>query len=168
MKITDTGILEISLKIEREGGEFYNKLAEHVADPKIKEFLLHLAKDEAQHEKQFKKMLREKGSSLYGWEKKKAIHKLIESQFQTDIFPKVNEIFARLPNFQGIQKAIDFAIEAERTSAEFYSLLGEFCDNIKAKTLLVMMEKAERDHLTQVLALKKQYLHDSRKKSKSS
>lgn len=165
MKITDKEILEISLKIERDGGEFYNKLAEHVADPKIQEFLLHLAKDEAQHEKQFKKMLREKGSSLHGWEKNKAIHKLIESQFQTDIFPKVDEIFDQLPNFQGIQKAIDFAIEAEKTSAEFYSLLGEFCDDIEAKTLLVMMEKAERDHLTQVLALKKQYLDESRKKS---
>lgn len=165
MKITDKEILEISLKIEREGGEFYNKLAEHVADPKIQEFLLHLARDEAQHEKQFKKMLREKGNSLHGWEKNKAIHKLIESQFQTDIFPKVDEIFDQLPNFQGIQKAIDFAIEAEKTSAEFYSLLGEFCDDIEAKTLLVMMEKAERDHLTQVLALKKQYLDESRKKS---
>lgn len=156
VEITDAEILGIVIRIEQQGANFYRELAKHVTDPTVKEFLVCMAKEESQHEKQFEIMLSNKGPSTYGWEKEQAVHNLIEKEFQTDIFPNVDELFARLPEYESFEKAVDFAIESEKVSAEFYSLLGEYCNNFEAKTLLVSMEKAERDHLLYVEALKKQ------------
>lgn len=164
MEITDREILAITIRIERQGAAFYKTLAEEITDAKGRDFLLCMAKEESQHEKNFEKMLRDKGSAIYGWEKEKTLRDLIETQFQTDIFPSLDEIFKQLPKFEGIQKAFEFAIEAEKVSAEFYSLLGELCDNFEAKTFLLQLEKTERDHLLQVEALKKQCEKESRKK----
>ena len=157
MEITDAEILGITIRIEQQGAIFYKQLAEHIVDTNARDFFLCMSKEESLHENQFKRMLQNKGSTLYGWEKQKAIQDLIEKQFKTDIFPQIEEIFDQLPKFEGIQKAVDFAIEAEKVSAEFYSLLGEFCNNFETKTLLLSMEKNERDHLVQVEALKKQF-----------
>jgi len=62
----DIGINDISIpfgtiEIEGEGKDFYIALAEHIEDPEVKEFLLLMAREEANHETQFKKLLDEKG-----------------------------------------------------------------------------------------------------------
>ncbi len=164
VEITDSEILGIVIRIERQGSNFYREFAQHVTDPTVKEFLVCMAKEESQHEKQFEAMLSNKGKAVYGWEKEQAVIDLIEKEFQTDIFPNIDELFAQLPELESFEKAVDLAIESEKVSAEFYSLLGDYCNNFEAKTLLVSMEKAERDHLLHVEALKKQCL----KKQKNS
>lgn len=64
--------------------------------------------------------------------------------------------------FSDVSKALDFAIEAEMISIEFYELLGHYCTQMEAKTVLVMLEKAERDHLVYVTNLKKNTAPDLR------
>jgi rubrerythrin len=157
MEITDADILKITIRIEREGANFYKDLAMHVTDANTKEFLLCMSKEESLHENQFQKILQSKNTNHYGWENQKRISDMIESQFQTDIFPKVDEIFRNFPKVKGFQKAVELAIEAEKVSGEFYSLLGEYCSNFETKTLLLSMEKNERDHLAQIEILKKTF-----------
>ncbi len=120
MDISNEELLRLSTKIERDGETFYIELAKHVPDPEVKEFLLAMAKEEANHEMQFMRMLKEKGDQQYGWETDSSLRALIDAQYQTDIFPQLDEIFEQMPRFEGIQKAIEFAIEAEKISAEFY------------------------------------------------
>lgn len=93
MEITDADILKIAIRIEREGANFYKDLAMYVTDANTKEFLLSMSKEESLHESQFHKILQSKNTSHYGWEKQKNISDMIEKQFQTDIFPDVEEIF---------------------------------------------------------------------------
>lgn len=154
MEITNKEILEISLKIERDGNVFYQEVSKYVTDPKVKEFLQFMSKEEGQHEKQFKKLLEMKGDTPYGWEKVQEVKKFIDEKFQTDIFPNPEDIFKKAPELKGLHDALDFAIEAERTSAEFYALLGEYCKNMDAKTDLVLLEKAEEEHLRKLQNLK--------------
>ncbi len=161
MKITNQELIELSTKIEREGKVFYKELAQHVTEPDVKEFLLIMAAEEAQHETQFKIMLTEEGPDSFGWENDPSLRKLIDSQFQTDIFPSLEEVFEQLPNFQGIQKALDFALESEKTSAEFYGLLRDACDDIEIKTQLVRLEKAESEHLERVQSLVTRYTQET-------
>ena len=111
-------------------------------------------KEEIQHEKLFKVMLGKKGDQLYGWEDKNELQEFIDEYFKNDIFPPLEDTIQDDPRFEDLQKAVDFAIEAEMVSAEFYSLLGEYCDNLEAKTALLFLEKAERDHIKEVLAIK--------------
>ncbi len=157
--ITDKEILELSLKMEREGQIFYNALSQQMEDPAIKSFLQAMHKEEIQHEKLFKTMLEKKGDQPYGWEDKKELHEFINEHFKTDVFPLLDEVIDDTCKFESLQKAVDFAIEAEMISAEFYSLLGDYCDNLEAKTSLLLLEQAENDHIKQVLAIKDK-LHD--------
>jgi rubrerythrin len=156
--ISDTEIMELSLKMEREGQAFYQGLGEKLHDPSVNAFLKQMHKEEIQHEKLFKVLLEKKGDKLYGWEDKKELHNFIDENFKTDIFPHLDDIFKEESMFESLQKAVDFAIEAELISAEFYSLLGDFCDNLEAKTALLILEKAERDHVKEVLAIKDKIL----------
>ena len=100
------------------------------------------------------RILEKKGDKLYGWENKKELHDFLENQFKTDIFPKLDEILDHSSKMASLEKAVDFAMEAEMISVEFYKLLGEYCEDIEAKTALLMLEQAERDHLHHIQAIK--------------
>jgi rubrerythrin len=62
---------------------------------------------------------------------------------------------------KGIEKALDFAVEAETVAGEFYGLLIDMCNNIEVKTLLVLLQKAEHDHLERIQLLRKEFLKKS-------
>jgi rubrerythrin len=156
--ITDKEILELSLKMEREGQAFYERLSQHTQDSTVKNFAQQMHREEVQHEKLFRTMLERKGDKPYGWEDKKELQDFILEYFNTDIFPPLADIIPDDAKFETLQKAVDFAIEAEMVSAEFYFLLSDFCDNLEAKTALLLLEKAERDHIKEVLAIKDKLL----------
>ena len=115
-------------------------------------------KEEIQHEKLFRIMLEEKGEKNYGWEDKKELHDFIGEHFKTDIFPPLEDIIQKDSIFKSLQKAVDFAVEAELVAVEFYSLLGDFCEDLEAKTSILLLEQAEKEHVKQVLAIKDKLL----------
>lgn len=156
--ITTNEILELSLKMEREGQAFYNGLSQHIEDPMVKTFLQKMHKEEIQHEKLFRAMLEEKGEKLYGWEDKKELHDFIDEHFKTDIFPPLEDIIQEDSKFETLQKAVDFAVEAEMIAAEFYYLLGNFCEDLEAKASILLLEQAESEHVKQILAIKDKLL----------
>ena len=158
MVVTNSELLELSVKIEREGQRFYKELVEHVDDPKVKEFLRLMVKEEAAHEIHFKKMLETEND--LGWENDEDLKKLIEEKFQTDIFPPLKETLSQLPRFEGLEKAFDFAIEAENVAVEFYRILGKACSDFELKTNMLLLEKAELEHCKVVETLKKRVLEN--------
>lgn len=165
MNINNKELLALSAKIEGEGKDFYIALAGHIHDPEVKEFLLLMAREEASHEIQFKKLLDEKGDTNYGWENDENLRELINTHYQTDIFPKLDDVIEHLPGYQGIQKAIETALEAEKVSCEFYGLLQQACTDIESKTLLVLLEKVEQEHLERVAKIRDRYLEISSKEN---
>ena len=102
-------------------------------------------------------MIDDKAGKNYGWEDKTDLRETMENLFQTDIFPIIDELEKSENQFPTVEEAIDFAIEAEMISMEFYKLLGEYCENLQAKTVLVMLEKAEMEHLHYMKTLKAKY-----------
>lgn len=147
--------------MEREGQAFYKNLSHYMKDPMVKAFIEKMHNEEIQHEKIFRIMLEKKGDKLYGWEDKKELHEFINENFKTDIFPLLDEIINPDAIFESLQKAVDFAVEAEMIAAEFYSLLGEFCEDLDAKTSILLLEQAENEHVKQVLAIKDKLLKNS-------
>ena len=154
--ITDKDILEIALKIERDGKAFYKGLCNHVTNPEAKTFLEAMTKEESLHESQLKILFDVKGNKIFDSEKKDFLNEFIKLNFQTDIFPNIDEIFStnNEDEFESLERAINFAIEAENTSKEFYAILGNYCDDFEAKTALILLEKAETEHLKRVLEIK--------------
>jgi rubrerythrin len=153
---TNSEILELAVKIEREGKRFYAELSEHVSDAKVREFLNLMVKEEAAHEIHFKKMLETEDD--IGWENDENLKQLVKENFQTDIFPPLEKILTELPRFEGLEKAFNFAIEAEKVAAEFYRMLTDACTNFEIKTHLALLEKAEREHCNVVETLKSRVL----------
>lgn len=156
MVVTNSELLQLSIKIEREGQRFYRELIKYVDDPKVQEFLKLMVKEEAAHETHFKKLLETEND--HGWENDEDLKKLIEEKFQTDIFPSLEEIMSQVPRFEGLEKAFDFAIEAENVALEFYRILGKACTDFELKTNMLLLEKAEIEHCKVVETLKKRVL----------
>lgn len=157
MNLTNEELLEISIKLERDGKRFYTELGNIVQDPVLKDFFRLMAREEAKHEKQFKKVFQAKQGKKLGWENNSSLREFIDREFQTDIFPSPIKTFQELPSISGIHKALDMAIEAERIAGEFFKLLQESCKDIEIKTLLTILEKLEAEHLEKVLSLKTRY-----------
>ena len=158
MNITNQELLEISLKIERDGKRFYNELAKKVIDPKVSEFFQIMAKEEALHENQFTHLIESKNVDRFGWEGDIMLRKFIDKEFKTDIFPSTKEVIDMLPKTGGIEKALELAMNAERIVGEFFRLLHNSCDDIEIKTLLTILEKSEYEHLERVKSFKSRYL----------
>jgi rubrerythrin len=158
MNITNQELLEISLKIERDGKRFYNELAKKVIDPKVSEFFQIMAKEEALHENQFTHLIESKNVERFGWEGDIMLRKFIDKEFKTDIFPSTKEVIDMLPKTGGIEKALELAMNAERIVGEFFRLLHNSCDDIEIKTLLTILEKSEHEHLERVKSFKSRYL----------
>ena len=158
MNITNQELLEISLKIERDGKRFYNELAKKVIDPKVSEFFQIMAKEEALHENQFTHLIESKNVERFGWEGDIMLRKFIDKEFKTDIFPSTKEVIDMRPKTGGIEKALELAMNAERIVGEFFRLLHNSCDDIEIKTLLTILEKSEYEHLERVKSFKSRYL----------
>lgn len=161
MDITSQELLEISLKIERDGQRFYSELAEKVTDPKVRDFFLLMSREEALHEKQFKRLIESKGLERYGWEDNPSLREFIDTEFRTDIFPPAEEVIGQLTTVRGIQKALELAMDAERIVGEFFRLLHDSCEDIEIKTLLTILEKSECEHLERVKSFKTKFLNDA-------
>jgi rubrerythrin len=161
MDLNNEELLEISLKLERDGKRFYTELAKTVQDRVLKDFFKLMAREEAQHEKQFKNLLDSKKGKKLGWENNSSLRKFIDREFQTDIFPSPKKTLKELPSLGGIRKALDIAVESERIAGEFFQLLHASCNDIEIKTLLTILEKLEAEHLEKVLSLRKRFLNDN-------
>ena len=157
MNITNKELLGISLKIERDGKRFYSELAENITDKKVSEFFRLMAQEEALHENQFKQIIESNDIIRYGWEEDLTLRNFIDKEFKTDIFPPTKEVLNQLKKIGGINKALDLAMDAERIVGEFFRLLHNSCDDIEIKTLLTILEKAEREHLERVRSFKSKF-----------
>ena len=146
MEVSNQELLEISVNIERETQAFYEELANHIADPFVKSYLLLMARDEAHHEKQFESILGEKGDQKYGWENSSVLRELIDKHLKPGLFPPVEGILKNLSQFEGVQKALTIAQKNEELAVKFYGALRENCEDFETMSLLITLEAEEKSH----------------------
>ncbi len=146
MKVSNKELLEISVNIEREAQAFYKELANHIADPFVKSYLLLMAKDEAHHEKQFESILGEKGDQKYGWETSTVLRELIDKHLKPGLFPPLGGMLKNLSEFEGVQKALTIAQKNEELAVKFYGALRENCEDFETKAILMTLESEEKSH----------------------
>jgi len=153
-EISGLDILKIALKKEADERRFYTDLANHVADPQVQEFLYLMAHESNHHEIEIKKLLGGNGFRTDIRIKENEIGKLVDHHFQTDIFPTGDVISKMAPEFKGVREVLDFAIEVEKVAAEFYKLLGQYCEKPLAKAALILLEKIELEHAEKIESFK--------------
>lgn len=146
MKISNRELMELSIKIEQEGQAFYKKLAPHISDPVVREFLLLMAKDEKEHEEHFKRIFGEEGGRNHGWESDPALREVIDQRFKPGLFPDVDALLAEWPKENGIRKALETALKAEEAAVEFYGTLRKDAEDLETKCLMIELENEEKAH----------------------
>ena len=162
--ITPLNVLEISLMKEADEKYFYITLAKHVSNLEARNFLNLMANESIQHEVVIRKLLVTDRVKLDYGTNTTAPSNFIKEHFQNDIFPTGSDISKMVPELEGTREVLDFSLETELVAAEFYKLLGEYCEKISTKQALLLLEKTELVHVEKIKSFKKNISEKGTKK----
>ena len=146
--------LNVALKREIDGQEYYNRAAVEAGNEKGSIFFKWLAREENGHIK----LLNEAINTLtkhQSWpERKDWDSKYLSEPISVTEFPSKPEVMGQLPAHAPELKIFEKAIEAEKNDADFYKALAEKVDDLEGKRMLEKLALIERGHAT---ALEEQY-----------
>ncbi len=148
--ITDFDELEaykIARKIEKDGREFYEKLYESVSEPKVKETLGFLKREEGKHLAFFEEKLdqmREKKEDYF--EEDDILDSMefgIYKPYQQDL-EKLEDIL------NNVKRALKLGIKIEERSINFYKACKEKVASLEAKDQLQLIIEEETKHKARI------------------
>ncbi len=125
--------IEIAINREIEAASTYQRLAERVKDPAVKELLIDLTKEEEKH--------RERLENL-DWTSIKE-ESLLEPQ---DLGLTDNLLAESLSPEMGIQDLLIKAAQKEKQAATFYAALAMAAKSSRLKRFFRFLEKQEKSH----------------------
>lgn len=136
-------IIREAIEIERFGHDFYNKIRMIVKDKRGQTVLTYLAKLEIDHmlwlEQEYSRQL-------------ESLDEFDEDSAEGILLPAIDEIFVvdALPYmFDGTDhvKALEYAIQLEERSVEFYTKAMEYSEEQRTKDLFMKLADFEKDHI---------------------
>ncbi len=137
-------VIDFAVKMERDGAQFYDRLAHLSQNKKAKEILKNFAEDERSHEEAFKK-LKSSESEL-----------IINSTFDDDVTSFVNEISQEdiLPSISEEEiktmhplSAIKIGIKTEKNTLKLYKhILKKLKSEESKRTVAALIEEEKRHH----------------------
>ena len=141
--------LAMAVETEKQGAEYYMKLAKKFADNKeVAEVFTQLAKDEKLHEEQFRQMLKkvpEEPDTKEFTDKHKFLYAARLSEFfDTSTYKNIDDI--QEPS-DALMKALDF----EKATLLYYQAISDIVGDSKEMNGLIQAEKQHAIALTKVL-----------------
>ena len=119
-------IIDIAIKIEKNGESFYRDALEKISNPELKPVLLFLADQEHEHAQWFEKLKRK--TKKAGGEQKVA--EISEAMLQNLIGDQRFSLGdANLSELNTVESLIELAIEVEKDTILFYQMLQAFIDD---------------------------------------
>ena len=146
MKVRLRHIFRIGILLEEQGEAFYRSLSRRLSNPESEKLCLTLADDEARHRQLLEQALRR-------WIQipiSETEYKVLERNLQS------KDIFSNPPSANAsLQEVIQYAIEQENKSVEFYQSFEKSFDSDTWKLMhlqdLVREERAHADKLSSIL-----------------
>ncbi len=148
-------IAEMASEMEKEGGHFYQQLADFSKDEAVKELFSYLAKSEKKHEKDFLSIAQDTKAS----EEVYAYHVNIAGMMKSGI-KRLKR--AMIYNQQiDMPQALEIAINGEELAVEVYSeILGAYSEQFSK--VLEKIIAQEKSHLKRIKNLKQILQPDQR------
>jgi len=144
-------ILEIAIRIEKNGARFYRKAAENIELPESKKLLLGLADMEDKHEVTFRSFIRE-------MEEGKTSGDFIDPDGDAArylgaiaggyVFPVAEDPSDRLKGTETLTEIIDFAIDLEKDSVIYYLGVREIVPPVLGRERIDRIITEEMNHIT--------------------
>ena len=149
-----TDAIEISLFIEKKALGFYEKAANNVSDPRVKDMFTRLAEEERDHIQTLQTKVRFLQPAISGKGKSRThLDLFVSNELKGKIFP-ASETKA-VQNFSSDMEALEFGIESERRSIEVLSSLLENEKKLDVKVIFSHLMVEEKKHLALLEDLKK-------------
>lgn len=150
-------ILDIAVRVEKNGQKFYEALEKKSEDEKLQSTWRYLKEQETEHEKIFSEMLEKANNYLvfeYGSGEYEAFLKAIASEY---IFTPelIKEKIQK--TFNSDLEAVDFALNMEKESILVYSALEDYVIEDRRKILKKIIAE-EQKHFITLTDLKKQLI----------
>tara|TARA_B100000686_G_scaffold176846_1_gene183863 strand:- start:604 stop:1137 length:534 start_codon:yes stop_codon:yes gene_type:complete len=149
--------IQISLFIEKEGLDFYEKSARSVLEPNVKAIFLHLADEEREHIRilQAKLQFLKPAISGKGNTKQKA-NSFISEELEGKIFPASDNNF--LKKFKNDLEALEYGIESEKRSIKILNDLLANERKLDVRSIFAHLVVEEKKHLLLLEELKAKIL----------
>ncbi len=148
-------IIEIGIRIEKNGREFYQSLANSSQNEKVRESCGYLAEEERKHVEDFEKLLpsleRYIPPESYPGEYESYVKALAEEHVFTD--DKVSKDMLRKASSD--KEALQIAIGFEKDSILFFGEMRKFVPD-KDQRIIEELIRQEREHLRKLSELKKE------------
>ena len=119
-------IIDIAIKIEKNGESFYREAMEKISNPALKPVFLFLADQEHEHAQWFEK-LKDKKKTAEGEQK---VAEIGEAMLQNLIGDQTFSLDdANLSELDTVESLIELAIELEKDTILFYQMLQAFIED---------------------------------------
>ena len=119
-------IIDIAIKIEKNGESYYREAMEKISNPSLKPVLLFLAYQEYEHIKWFEKLKAEMKTT----EGDQKVAEISEPMLQSLVGDQTFSLDdADLSRLESVEKLIELAIELERDTIIFYQMLQSFIED---------------------------------------
>lgn len=142
-----TEALEVAVRIERIGVDFYNTLCEMTDDACAREFFNHMAAEEEEHVGFFRNLLKEYADHpvkfRYGGDYEKFLNLVASKSVAT--FAKLKENCG-IDNFED---AVELAVDLEIDTVAYYSELAKSFEGFEQNVMKGIVEN-EKEHITRI------------------
>lgn len=148
-------IIDLAIRIEKNGEKTYRKAMGQVSDPQLSAMLERLAKDELEHERWFESLKsRIKPSAV-----SPALDEMGRSMLRDVLGDQAFSISeADFSGMQDIKELLDISIEFEKDTIIFYEMIGAFIeDKTTIKALADIIDEENRHVIELTELLEKEY-----------
>jgi len=151
--------IAVSLCIEKQGLNFYEKAAKKSQDPKVRKMFQHLADEEKEHiqtlqvKAQFlQPVLQKKARS------RKHIDNFIAEKLQGKVFPDMKDgTDGKIPDFASDAEALELGIQSEQKSIQMLNELLVNEKKLDVRAIFLHLLAEEKKHLAGLEELRKSF-----------
>lgn len=149
-------VIQMAINIEKEGFEFYSRIAKHAADEKSKAVFILLAEQEKKHIETFTNLL-EVMSDIHKVSGEYIFDEVVSGYFRALTESKVfqPERMYNAADMTSAKEAIQEGINAEKNSILFYNELLKSTDLQEVRTSLELIIDEEKRHIIDLTNLSK-------------
>ena len=141
---TLSDIIDLAIRIERNGEKAYRKAQDEVLNPALIPMLRKLADDEKEHEKWFRKLLTQVPVADIRPELEEMGKSLLQGVLGDQAFSIQEADFSKIKDLQTL---LELSLEFEKDTILFYEMMGAFVTDAGIFKQLEAIIQEEKDHV---------------------
>lgn len=141
---TISDIIDLAIRIEKNGSNTYKKAMAEVSDPLLSSMLDRLANDESEHENRFESLKKEIRPSAIDPALDEMGRSMLEGVLGDQAFSISEADFSRIDNLKELLK---LSIEFEKDTIIFYEMIGAFLEDEDTLKILTEIIDEENRHV---------------------